>query len=71
MPVSVNLYLTSVEAIEMNLRKSYLNRRKLRGKSQQKLLLLLQKQRIRRRNKLQSCQFIFCYKTTCSLGVSL
>ena len=53
MPVSVNLYLTSVTAIDMNLRKSHLNRRKLRGKSLQKLLLLLQKQRIRRQNKLQ------------------
>ncbi|KAK7825382.1 nudix hydrolase 26 [Quercus suber] len=35
----------------MNLRKSHLNRRKLKGKSLQKLLLQLQKQRIRRRNK--------------------
>ena len=53
MPVmSVNLYSTSVKAIEMNLRESHLNRRKLRGKSLQKLLLLLQKQRIRRRKKL-------------------
>ena len=54
MPVSVNLYLTAVEGLEMNLKMSHLNRRKLRGNSLQKLLLLLQKQRIRRRNKLQS-----------------
>ena len=30
MPVSVNLYLTPVKAIKMNLRKSHLNRRKLK-----------------------------------------